>query len=183
MVGEARNHRCDVDADRDPGACELSDRREPRAGLSRARLHSAGQIRVERRHRERHVHGARHGQLLQDVDVARDEAALHEDLGLEVEPGRQAQVLVGGPRVAVDAAVLTAAVGVEAGPEGDVGALVARDRGARRVAQVARPGIEPLELGIGLEGQQLEAAGRGLGRAAAAKGGSRAHEPGAYTKK
>ncbi len=52
-------------------------------------------------------------------------------LGLEVQPGRQVEIGVAGPRVAVDAAVLAAAIGIDGGVEGDVGRLVARDDAAR----------------------------------------------------
>src|SRR5690606_23641926 len=51
--------------------------------------------------------------------------ALDEDDALEVEAGREAQVLVRRPGVAVGAAVLTAAVWVDADVEADVRAVVA----------------------------------------------------------
>ncbi|MCY1360082.1 hypothetical protein D9M69_466900 [compost metagenome] len=56
-----------------------------------------------------------------------DEVALGDELGLEVEAGREVQVAVRGPRKAVDAAVLAAAVRIERTVEGDVGRLVAAE--------------------------------------------------------
>ncbi len=69
---------------------------------------------------------------------------LDEDPRLEVEAGREAEELVRRPRIAVDAAVLAAAVRVEAGREGDVRAVVGRDdrcasgRGSTRCAPSGR---------------------------------------------
>ena len=57
---------------------------------------------------------------------------------LEVQSGGEAEVLVGGTGVAVDAAVLAAAVGVQAVLEADVGRVVAREDG---------PGLVPEQLG------------------------------------
>src|SRR5204862_1252902 len=63
---------------------------------------------------------------------------LHQDLRLEVETGGEAEVLVGGARVTVDAAVLAAAIRIDAGVEADVGTVVRGDDRARRIAQVER---------------------------------------------
>ncbi len=49
-----------------------------------------------------------------------------------------------GARVAVDAAVLAAAIGVDRAVEGDVGAVVARDDGARRL--LVHLGLEGIEI-------------------------------------
>jgi len=99
---------------------------------------------------------------------------LHGDLGLEVEPRREAEVLVRGPRVAVDAAVLAAAVRVDADVEADVGTVVVGERRARGVAQELRARVgrklvrEPL-VGVRRERRALEAV-RGCGlRAPAAE--------------
>jgi hypothetical protein len=56
-------------------------------------------------------------------------ALLHQDLGLEVEAGGVAEVLVGRPRIAVGAAVFAPAIGVQARVEGNVRAVVRRERG------------------------------------------------------
>ena len=62
------------------------------------------------------------GWVLRDTSVCARETRLllDQDPGLEVEPRREPEVLVAGPGVAVDAAVLAAAVGVEAEAEADV---------------------------------------------------------------
>ena len=56
---------------------------------------------------------------------------LHEQLGFEIEPGREPHVGVRRPREAVDAAVLAAAVRVDRAVEADVGRVVAGDDLAR----------------------------------------------------
>ena len=58
---------------------------------------------------------------------------LDEYPGFEIEPERKTQELVRGPRVAVDTAVLASPVRVYTGVETDVGAVVVRDYGPRRV--------------------------------------------------
>ena len=69
---------------------------------------------------------------------------LHEQLRLEIEPGREPHIGVGRAREAVDAAVLAAAIRIDRAVEADVGGVVARDDLAR------------LLLGDGrLEGGQL----------------------------
>src|SRR5262249_32758018 len=59
--------------------------------------------------------------------------ALHDDLGVEVGPGAEAEVLVTRPRVAVGAGVHAAPVGVHAEVEADVGAIVGCEDSLRRV--------------------------------------------------
>ena len=54
-------------------------------------------------------------------------ALFGEQAGLEIEPGGETHVGVGGPGVAIEAAVLAAAVGIDRAVEGDVGRLVAGD--------------------------------------------------------
>ena len=61
----------------------------------------------------------------------RDRIALGEDLRLEIETGRKVQVRMRRPRVAIDAAVLTAAIGVDRLLEADVGRIVVRNDRAR----------------------------------------------------
>ncbi len=56
---------------------------------------------------------------------------LDDDLPLEVGAGAPPEVLVVGPRVAIRAAVVAAAVGVEAPAETEVGAVVLHQRRAR----------------------------------------------------
>ena len=63
---------------------------------------------------------------------------LEQDLGLEIEAGREAEIGVGRPREAVDAAMLAAAIGIDRAVEADVGRGVARDDGARGVARQRR---------------------------------------------
>ena len=52
---------------------------------------------------------------------------LGEQLGLEIEAGRQAEKSVGRPREAIDAAVLAAAIGIDRAVEADIGRGVAGD--------------------------------------------------------
>ncbi len=59
------------------------------------------------------------------------DVALGNDLGLEVEPRRHVEIAVRRPRVAVDAAVLAAAVGIDRAIEVHVGRVVAADDAAR----------------------------------------------------
>ena len=56
---------------------------------------------------------------------------LDEQLALEVEPRRQAEIGVGRARVAIGAAVFAAAIGIDRAVERDVGRLVAGDDRAR----------------------------------------------------
>ena len=58
---------------------------------------------------------------------------LVEDAALEIEAGRQAEIGVARPRVAIDAAVLAAAIGVDRAVEADIGRIVAGDDRARRI--------------------------------------------------
>src|SRR5206468_299881 len=113
---------------------------------------------------------ARRGQLL-GQQLGR--AVLDEDARLEVEARGEAQVLVRRPREAVDAAVLAAAVGIEARLERHVGAVVARDDRARGVAQKSRARVGALvvgRVGVGDVVDLLEAVGRVLGRASRLRG-------------
>ena len=57
---------------------------------------------------------------------------LDEDPGLEVEASAEAQILVARARVAVDAAVLAAAIGIDRAVEADIGRGVAGDDAPRR---------------------------------------------------
>ena len=70
------------------------------------------------------------------------------ELGLEVEPGRVAEVAVRGTGVAIDAAVLAAAIGVDGLVEADVGAVVGRDDALGRLP--VHIGLEGLEVGQAL---------------------------------
>ena len=58
---------------------------------------------------------------------------LGEQLGLEVEAGREPEIGVGRPRETVDAAMLAAAVGIDRPVEGNVGRIVPGDDLARRI--------------------------------------------------
>ena len=55
------------------------------------------------------------------------------EAALEVEPRRQAEPGVGRPRIAVDASMLAAPVGVDRAVEAEIGRVVARDDLARRL--------------------------------------------------
>ena len=61
---------------------------------------------------------------------------LHEDLRLEIQTGRVAQELVGRPRVAVNTAMFTSSIGIDAHLEPDIRAVVLGDDRARPVGQV-----------------------------------------------
>ena len=58
---------------------------------------------------------------------------LHEQLGFEIEPRRQAEIGVRRARKAIDAAVLAAAIGIDRTVEADIGRVVAGDDLARSV--------------------------------------------------
>jgi hypothetical protein len=60
----------------------------------------------------------------------RGDVALGDDLRFEVQPRRHVQVAVGRPRVAVDAAVLAAPVGIDRSVEVDVRRIVGADHAA-----------------------------------------------------
>ena len=55
--------------------------------------------------------------------------ALGEQAGFEIEPRRKAEPGMGGAGIAIDAAVLAAAIGIDRAIEGDVGGGIARDHG------------------------------------------------------
>ena len=74
----------------------------------------------------------------------RRRARLVEDAGLEIETGRQAEIGMARPRIAIDAAVLAAAIRVDRAVEADIRRVVAGDDRARRVD--AEPGFEPRRL-------------------------------------
>jgi hypothetical protein len=61
---------------------------------------------------------------------------LDEDLGLEIEPGVQAQVLVSRAGVAIAAPMAASAVRIDAVAEGNVGAVVLGDDAPGAVGQV-----------------------------------------------
>ncbi len=65
-------------------------------------------------------------------------SGLNRILVSKSRPGEQAEIGVGRPGEAVDAAVLAAAIGVDRAVEGDVGRGVARDDGARGVVRQRR---------------------------------------------
>ena len=71
--------------------------------------------------------------LAQLVAQQRRRLRLVEDAGLEIEARRQAEIGMARPRVAIDAAVLAAAIRVDRAVEADIRRVVARDDRARRV--------------------------------------------------
>jgi len=94
---------------------------------------------------------------------------LDHDFGFEIEAGRETEVFVERAGVAVDAAVLAAAIGIDAGFESDVGAVVVSDDGAGAVFKElgARGRVFfGVPVGIGFEVEFLEAIGRIAGCAA-----------------
>ncbi len=74
----------------------------------------------------------------------RRRVVLGEQLRFEIEAGRQAEIGVGRPRKAVDAAVLAAAIGIDRAVEADVGRVVAGDDLARGVG--AHRGLERRQI-------------------------------------
>ena len=62
----------------------------------------------------------------------------HHDLGFEIEPGREAEILVIWPSVAIGAAVLAAAIRIDAVREADVGTVVVGDDRARVIDEELR---------------------------------------------
>ena len=87
------------------------------------------------------AHGDHVGAVFRRGELRREQlggVGLEQDLGLEIEAGREAEIGVGRPREAVDAAVLAAAIGIDRAVEADVGRGVARDDGARGVARQCR---------------------------------------------
>ena len=63
---------------------------------------------------------------------------LDHDFALEIEPGGKAEIFVRRPGVAINAAVLAAAIRIEAGAETDVRAVVAGDDGLAVVLEKLR---------------------------------------------
>ena len=49
---------------------------------------------------------------------------LHQDPAFEIQPGGEAEVFVGRPGIAINAAVFASAIGIDAGIEADVGTVV-----------------------------------------------------------
>ena len=73
-------------------------------------------------------------------------------LRLEIEPGGKAEILVGRPGIAIDAAVLAAAIRIEARLESDIGTIVASDDRFRDVAKILRLPARPFfALGIDID--------------------------------
>ncbi len=88
-----------------------------------------------------------------------DRVGLGEELGLEIEARRELEIGVGRSRVAVDAAVLAAAIGIHRLVERNVGRIVARDDRARAFLDHRR-----LELRLRLLlGRPAVVEGRALG--------------------
>ncbi len=75
---------------------------------------------------------------------------LHDDLRLEIEACGEAEVLVGGTGIAVDAAVLATAVRIETRIEADVGTVVVGDDRARRIAKIDRAPRRRLLVDVGV---------------------------------
>ena len=98
---------------------------------------------------------------------------LDHDARLEIQAGGEAEILVRGPRVAVDAAVLAAAIRIDAELEADVRAVVAVENRAAMVAEELRRRQRVflrIPIHVALEMNLLEAVGRIAGRAAGGDG-------------
>ena len=118
----------------------------------------------------------------------RRQPVLGNDHRLEVQPRRQPEVAVRRPRVAVAAAMLAAAVGIDGMVEGDVGRIVGHDGAARvlpahlglRLGRLTLQGVIPGLPAIVERGAciALEAVRHPRGRAAALQGGQREGELG-----
>ena len=92
------------------------------------------------------------------------------DPGFEIKAGRESKVLMERPRVAVNAAVLAAAVRIDAGFEAHVRAVVVSDNGAGGVLEKLRARqriLFGIPVGVGFEVDFLEPVGRIAGGAAA----------------
>ena len=115
------------------------DQRPGQAKLALRRLVGIGD-RADVDHR-RLVTAARQGlsQTLCSVDLG-------DDAGLEVQPGRQVEIAVGRPRVAVNAAMLTTAVRVDREIETDVRGIVARQNGLDPLLEHLGAGRQRLRL-------------------------------------
>ena len=93
--------------------------------------------------------GDRRGPVARPRELGAQQArgvGLEEDPRLEVEPRGQAEPAMGRPRVAVDASMLAAAIGIDRAVEGDVGRIVARDDAAARVGRQRRRGARRVLL-------------------------------------
>jgi len=99
---------------------------------------------------------------------------LDHDLALEIQAGREAEVLVGGPGVTIDTTMLAAAIWIDAGLETNVRAVVVGDNALAVIAQELRS-EEGLVLfrrvRVGFEMDFLEAVRRVCRSAARGSGG------------
>src|SRR5215204_71437 len=87
-------------------------------------------------------------------------AFFDQDLALEVQARREAEVLVGGTSVAVGASMIASAIGIDARVEADVRAVVASHDRARVITQVNGLRVEFLRVhvaGVWLDLDPLEA--------------------------
>ena len=96
-------------------------------------------------------------------------AVFHHDFGFKVQPGREPQILMEWPGVAIDASVFAAAIGIDACVEPNIGAVVVSDYGLRLVVEELRCGrgvIFGVPIGVAFQFELLESVGR-IGRCAA----------------
>ena len=87
----------------------------------------------------------------------------HHDFGLEVQAGGESEIFVKWPRIAINAAVLTAAVRIGAGFEADIGAVVVRNNRGRPIAEklgARKRIILRIPIRVGLQMDFFEAVGR-----------------------
>ena len=57
----------------------------------------------------------------------------HHDLSFKIQARRETQIFVGGARITVDTAMFAAAIGIDAGVEADIRAIVVGDDGFGRI--------------------------------------------------
>ena len=90
-------------------------------------------------------------------------AELDEDFGLEIKAAVPAEVVMVGTRVTVGAAVFAAAIGVQAGRERNVGAVVVSENGFARIEEKLRAWMRLFlgwRVGVGLAMKAFETVGR-----------------------
>ena len=87
----------------------------------------------------------------------------HHDFGLEVQAGGESEIFVKRPRIAINAAVLAAAVRIDAGFESDIRAVVVRNDRGRPIAEklgARKRIILRIPIRVGLQMDFFEAVGR-----------------------
>ncbi len=143
-VVDRRDERRRHDRDRDARFGKAPDRVDPLLRRCGTGLHGPGELRVERRDGQRHLHQpfCRHGG--QDVDVARDQGRLRHDADGMVGPGQDFEDRAHHATLALDRLI-----GIGIGADRDRAGLVARDR--QFPLELARSALLDEELGLEIE--------------------------------